>query len=312
MNEPALIPAGSLVDDAILAYRQASVSPNTRRAVAKVWRQFEQWCWTRQVQAFPCAPDTLEAYLIHLANSGRKAATIEQVRYGINTRHKLAGLTAPGDSHIVKSANTGIRRTIGTRQKQAAAFTIEDVRKVQFPDSLMGLRDRALLMAGACGGFRRSELVGLLVEDVEYTADGLRLLLRHSKGDQEAKGAWVDIPLATDPSGCPVAALTAWITRLRAYRQTGPLFPAISTSKGPHNRPLTAQVVGHIVKWAAEQIGLNPDLYSGHSLRAGCATYLLAKGIALHVVADHLRHQSVDVTRRHDRNSTARALKGAY
>ena len=101
MNEPALVPAGSIVDEAIQAYRQASVSSNTRRAVAKVWRLFEQWCWTRRVQAFPCAPETLEAYLIHLAESGRKAATIEQVRYGINVRHKLAGLTAPDRKSVV-------------------------------------------------------------------------------------------------------------------------------------------------------------------------------------------------------------------
>ena len=300
----------ALASRQVRAYRQASMSRETKRAIEKGWRGFSEWCGNLGAQAYPCDPGTLEAYLIHLAESGRKTATIEQARYAINARHKLAGLPAPGDSVQVKTTLAGIRRTLGTRQRRSAALTLDHLKQIEFTAAPKGKRDRALLMVAVCGGFRRSELCALRLEDVEDTPHGVRLFLERSKSDQEGAGVFVDIVRAVAPEHCPVLALEDW---LAVYpRRRGALFPALRKGGRPVERALSAESINRLAKWAAEACGLDPALYSGHSLRAGCATYLLDRGVTLNVVANHLRHKSINTTRRYDRNATARALSGVY
>jgi site-specific recombinase XerD len=296
---------------AVKKYRTASKSLETKRAIEKGWRAFGAWCREQGHRPFPCEPETLEAYLIHLAESGRKAATIEQARYAINVWHKLAGLPAPGESNLVKTAIAGIRRTLGTRQRRSAALTLDHVRLIQFRDDVKGRRDRALLMTAVCGGFRRSELAAIRVEDLEETPHGMRVFLARSKGDQEGAGVSVDIVRSTvSPQHCPVEALRAWLA-ISGLRE-GPLFPSLRRWARITGRPLSPEAINHLVKWAAQQCGLDPRQFSGHSSRAGCATFLLDRGVALNVVANHLRHKSINTTRRYDRNATARALSGVY
>jgi integrase len=302
--------AGPVPSQTVRRYRAASMSRATKRAIDKNWRAFEAWTVPRGLNALPCQPETLEAYLIELAESGRKVATIEQARYAINARHKLAGLPAPGDSHLVKTALSGIRRTLGTRARQAAALTIDHVRSIVFRDDAKGRRDRALLLVAVCGGLRRSEITALRVEDVEATDHGARIFLERSKGDQEASGVWVDVVQSVSPRHCPVAALDEWMRTLN--RTEGPLFPFIRKGGRIGHRAISDFAVSQLVKWAALQCGLNPAEFSGHSTRAGCATYLLDRGVSLNVVANHLRHKSINTTRRYDRNATAKALTGAY
>ncbi|MCH9047162.1 MAG: site-specific integrase [SAR324 cluster bacterium] len=314
MDSVALISdkeANSALSPTIRKYRAASKSAETKRAIEKGWRAFVAWCREREARPFPCDPETLEAYLIHLAESGRKVSTIEQARYAINTRHKLAGLLAPGDSHQVKIALAGIRRSLGTRQRRSAAFTLDHVRLIRFRGDLKGLRDRALLMTAVCGGFRRSELAAMRAEDVEATPHGIRIFLARSKGDQEGEGVHVDIVRSTvSPRHCPVEALGRWLAA--SGLREGPLFPSLRRWNRISSKPLSAEGINLLVKWAAGQCGLDPAEFSGHSTRSGCATYLLDRGIAINVVADHLRHKSIDTTRRYDRNATARALTGVY
>ncbi len=303
-------PPGPVNSARIRKYRQASMSRETKRAIEKGWRAFERWCSRAGVRAFPCLPETLEAYLIHLADAGRKTATIEQARYAVNARHKLAGTPAPGDTHRVKVALAGIRRTLGTRQRQSAALTIDHVRTIRFREDLKGIRDRALLMTAVSGGFRRSELAGMRAENVEETDHGVRIFLERSKGDQEGAGVFVDIVRSVSPLNCPVLALREWLDRSGIAQ--GPLFQSLRKGGTLTGKPISTFSIGQLVKWAAGQCGLDPAEFSGHSTRSGCATYLLDRGIALNVVADHLRHKSIDTTRRYDRNATARALSGVY
>ena len=338
-----LIPFASEVPSAspeALRYRAASRADATKRAIEKCWRAFQAWCQPLGYTPFPCKPDTLEAYLIYLALQGRKVATIEQYKYAINVRHRLSGLDAPGDSNVVKIAMAGIKRAHGVHQRQAAPLTIEHVRSLEFNEGLMGSRDRALLMTAVCTGLRASELMALHMEHLERTDNGYSLFIPRSKGDQEGEGAHVSLVKAKAPveesvglccpptrpgqaerdnswpsrtgatHRCPVAALDAWLDG--AEIRSGPVFLAFQRHGTLTARGIQTQTFNQIVKCAAARLGFDPWLYSAHSTRAGCATYLLEHGIALNIVAKHLRHKCADTTLRYDRSATMRALEGVY
>src|SRR6516225_4108628 len=94
------------------------------------------------------------------------------------------------------------------------------------PSNTLGIRDRALLLIGFAGGFRRSELAALSVDDSEATEDGLRVLLRKSKNDAEGAGRHVGIPFGSDPKTCPVRAYRRWLEV--SSIAAGPVFRAIN------------------------------------------------------------------------------------
>jgi integrase len=275
----------------------------------KNWRKFGAWCDGLGAASYPCAPELLETYLVYLADSGLKAASIEQARWAINARHKLNGLPAPGDTEQVKVVVAGIKRTIGSRQTQKAALTIEHLRGVTFADTLTGMRDKALLLVGFAAGLRRSEISTLCVENLEYLEDGVRIHIPSSKTDQEGRGEFVDIVPSVNPAACPVAALSDWLGASAIL--SGALFPSINRW-GHLGGALSTVSIGCIVKAAAKACGMDPTLFGGHSLRAGCATYLLERGVPLNIVAKQGRWKKHDTVLRYDRNVTTRALRGVY
>ena len=181
------------------------------------------------------------------------------------------------------------------------------------------------------------------MEHLEATEQGYRLLIPHSKGDQEGEGQYVELvraskapveesvglsygangvrtgqaegahllsPRAGAPSYCPVAALDLWIENAEIH--SGPVFRAFNRYGTLSGHAIEPQTINRIVKETAARLCLDPRLYSAHSTRSGCATYLLEHGIPLNVVAMHLRHKSTNTTLGYDRSSTARALMGAY
>lgn len=293
----------------IQKYRAASKAEATKRALDKNWRQFIGWCDGNGASSFPCTPELLEAYLVHLAESGLRAASIDQARWAINARHKLSGLAAPGDTERVKVVVAGIKRSIGSRQTQKAALTIDHLRTISFGDGLIDIRNKALLLLGFAAGLRRSEIAALRGDDLEHLEDGYRIHIRSSKTDQEGRGEFVDVVPSVNIHACPVHSLEAW--RVAAEIQTGPLFVSINRW-GVLGAALSTVSIGKIVKDAARACGLNPDDYGGHSLRAGCATYLLDRGVPLNIVAKQGRWKKHDTVLRYDRNVTTRALRGVY
>lgn len=294
---------------AVRKYRAASKAEETKRAMEKNWRGFASWCEVAGAAPFPCTPGTLEAYLVHLAELGLKASSIDQARWAINARHKLSGMAAPGDTEQVKVVVAGIKRSIGSRQEQKAALTIEHIRQVSFPDDLIGRRNKALLLIGFAAGLRRSELAALQVADLEELGDGFRIHIASSKTDQEGRGEWVDVVPSLNAAACPVAALNSWLAA--AQISAGALFPSVNRW-GKLGRRLSTVSIGKIVKWAAAACGMDPAQFGGHSLRAGCATYLLDRGIPLNIVAKQGRWKKHDTVLKYDRNVTTRALRGVY
>jgi site-specific recombinase XerD len=309
----------------IRANRSASRAAETKRALAKNWALFERWCRANRVQPLPAAPEDVEVFLLYLAEDhpvqdrkgrvsrlGLRPSSIEQALWAINTTHRFAGHFPPGDHESVRIALAGIKRRKGTRQKQQAPLTIEHLSAVRFPETLKGLRDKALLLVGFAGCFRRSELVSLLAEDVEETAYGVRILLRRSKTDQTGQGTWVDIVRASTHVGaCPVVALRAWLSASQITQ--GALFRSVGRGSNPRIGPaLSAVSVDAIVKQAAKACGLNPSAYGGHSLRAGYATYLAKLNKSPVLIARHGRWKSVDMVLRYARDEVVRGLVGSY
>lgn len=293
----------------VRSFRAASKADETKRAFEKNWRTFQQWCDEKGATSFPCTPEVLEQYLVHLEHAGLKAASIDQARWAINTRHKLEDVTAPGDSERVKVVVAGIKRTIGIRQHQKAALTIDHLRRVPFRDDLIGKRDKALLLLGFAAGLRRSELAKLDVDDIAYTADGFRILVRASKTDQLKEGETTDIVRATDPGCCPVVALTDWLETSGIV--SGPVFRSINRWMHIKGR-ISTHAIANLVKKAAAACGMDPRQFGAHSLRAGCATFLLDRQVPLNIVAKQGRWKKQDAVLRYDRNTTASALRGVY
>jgi len=92
----------------------------------------------------------------------------------------------------------------------------------RLPENLLGVRDRALLLIGFCGAFRRSELVALDAADVAITRDGLVVTIRRSKTDQEGEGRKIGIPYASHVETCPVRSFQEWLEKSGITQ--GPLF----------------------------------------------------------------------------------------
>jgi integrase len=166
-------------------------------------------------------------------------------------------------------------------------------------ERLSSLRDRALLLLGFAGAFRRSELCGLDIEDIEQAAEGLRVTIRHSKTDQEGRGTVIAIPWGT--VACPVKALKAWIEV--AGITTGPVFCPIAKGGRLQNCRLTDRSVAKIVKVHAARAGLDPAKFAGHSLRSGFLTSAAARGASIFKMADQSRHKSMDTLRGYVRDA---------
>jgi integrase len=291
-----------LIDEA-LAYARATRAESTLRAYASDWADFTAWTAARDLVALPAEPETVALYLTDLAHTLRPA-TITRRMAAISVEHQRLGLPSPTTDPRVREIMRGIRRTIGTARREAAPAGIGEIRRMtaRLPDTLAGTRDRALLLIGFAGALRRSELVALDLDDVEDHERGLTLHLRASKTDQEREGRRIAIPRGTDPETCPVRALRAWLAAAKI--NDGPLFRSVDRHGNIANARMSDRAVSLVVKRAAARAGLDPDLYSGHSLRAGFATTAAANGASERAIANQTGHRSMEVLRRYIRHGT--------
>jgi site-specific recombinase XerD len=279
---------------------QAEKAASTRKAYATDFRLFKAWCDSKGVSALPAAAETVAAYLAAEARTARPSTLGRRVA-AIRYAHRLAGLPLPTDAEGVKATMRGIRRTFGgasVRKAPAVAAKILGMVGTA-SDKLAGLRDRALLLLGFAGAFRRSELVAVDVADVEETEAGLRVTIRHSKTDQEGHG--VTIAIARGDVACPVKALREWLGA--AGIEAGPLFRPINKAGRVAEKRLTDRSVANIVKAYAERAGLEASTFSGHSLRSGFLTSAAANGASIFKMMDVSRHKSVETLRGYVRDA---------
>ncbi len=249
----------------------------------------------------PAAPENVAAYTAEC--TGRlKVGSIQRRLNAIAEAHKMAGLDSPTVAGMVKNTMKGIRRTLGTAPVQKSPALTDDIRAmVETVDSgLIGARDRALILLGFAGAFRRSELVGLGFDDCEFGKDGLTITLRRSKVDQNAARRKIGIPYGSNPDTCPVRIVQAWLEL--AGISTGPLFRSISRHGQTSPTSLSPIDVARIVKKLAGRSGMDTVKYSGHSLRAGHATSAAIAGASERSIMNQTGHRSVQMVRRYIRD----------
>ena len=285
-------------------FAKASKSAATRRAYQADAADFVRWCKRQGLQPLPATVDTVAAYLAALAAAGLKASTITRRCAGIGYMHRIKGMEPPTTSEAIRAVLSGIRRTIGSSVTRKAPATAETVGVIvaAIPTDLRGLRDRALLLTGFAGALRRSELVALDVVDLEESSEGFIIRIRRSKTDQEGVGDFLSVPYGSRLR--PVRALKDWV---RAAGITeGPIFrPIRRGSNVVETERLTDRSVANIVKAHAEAVGLDPDVFSGHSLRAGFVTSALQAGADVLRVMDVTRHRQANSLRVYDRRAKA-------
>jgi integrase len=296
-------PAAPLELGQVRDFIRASKAPSTLRGYQSDWREFCAWCDTRGLCALPAMADTVAAYIADCA--GRlKPGSIQRRLNAIAEAHKAAGADSPTHAAIVRNTLKGIRRTLGTAPVQKSPALTDDIRAmVDAADAgAIGARDRALVLLGFAGAFRRSELVALDVEDCAFAKDGLTVTLRRSKTDQEGQGRRVGVPYGSNPATCTVRTLQAWLEL--ACITTGPLFRSVSRHGQVQADRLAGIDVARVVKKLAERAGLEPAKFAGHSLRAGHATAAAVAGASEWSIMNQTGHRSVQMLRRYIRDGT--------
>ncbi len=282
-------------------YARAEKAMATRRAYRSDFDIFRAWCGTKRVPALPAQSETVAAFLAAEANRGAKTSTIGRRLAAIRYAHKLAGYEPPTNSEAVKATLRGIRRTSGSAPVRKAPATADKVLAMvgKADTDIKGLRDRALLLLGFAGAFRRSELVALDVADLQFCDSGLRVAIRMSKTDQEGLGT--TIAIARGSIACPVNAVRAWIQS--AGIVDGPLFRPVTRTGNVSVRRLSARAVAELVKCYARRAGLRAADFSGHSLRSGFLTSAAARGASIFKMMDVSRHKSIDTLRGYVRDA---------
>jgi site-specific recombinase XerD len=323
-REPPPNPAASALltpaelRDAASGYVAAALAERTRQAYAADWRAFIAWCRAQGgLTPLPADPRAVALYLADRARQGRRVSTIERALAAITQAHRLAGHDSPRAAAAVRQVLKGIRRQHGVRPRRVEPLRVEELRAIVrgLPeDRPKGRRDRALLLVGFAGGFRRSELVALDAEDLRFTDEGCEVLVRRGKTDPDGAGRKVGLPYGSDPATCPVRSLRAWLSA--AAITTGPVFRPVdrhgrlrhpgARDDGDAASPLRLgdRAVAEVVKRAVRALGLDPARYSGHSLRAGLVTAAARAGKSERCIMAQTGHRSSTVLRLYIRDAT--------
>lgn len=284
-DSPAPAPGSALVslEDRARDYVVNSVSESTRCAHARDWAHFSAWAEQRRVEALPASPETICLYLTAHADV-HKPSTLQRRLASVSKAHQMAGYESPTRSALVRQTLRGIRRSrvqagedAGPKQKRP--LMAKDLREIVdlLPETLKGKRDRAILLLGYAGGFRRSELAALDVSDLDFVDQGVLVRLRRSKTNQEGVEEVKDIGFGTNAPTCPVRALKAWLES--AGVESGPVFRPVTKHDTLRQGRLTDKSIARVVKACAGLVGIDAAEVGGHSLRAGLVTSLFEAGV---------------------------------
>lgn len=272
------------------------VSEETRRAYTRDWGAWEAWAVEHGLEAFPARPEPLCTYLQHLADEGLAFATIQRRCAAVASRHIRQGHPSPWKHPMVKAMLRGLATKLDTQPHPKAALddralkrVIEALVEAADRDPL-ALRDKAALLLQWATALRRSELVALRVEDLEQDERGLRVLIRRSKTDQDARGRLVPVFFARNPKLCPIRSVQKWMQEGLEGATKGWLFPG--RVEGTH---LSAHAWVLRLKGWVEHAGLDAEKFSGHSPRRGFITTAARAGRGLDAIAATSRHKTLAV-----------------
>ena len=279
---------------------------NTQRAYAGDWGRFTAWCQLHHLEFLPAPVEALAGFLTELADAGKKIATIQRHVAAIAKAHELAGLDSPSADKKIKVLLKGIAREKKVRIKQAAAFSLASFKHVIKSIDVTtptGLRNRALLLLGFSGAFRRSELEALNIEDLAFDDEGLIVSLTTSKTNQLGQAEEKAIFYSPDPQLCPIRSLQAWLRVLD--RETGCVFVSLRKNQQLTMRRMTTKYINLI---AQHYLGSG---YTAHSLRASFVTVSKLNGADDSKVMNQTKHKTSAMIRRYTRLDNVRQHNSA-
>lgn len=286
------------VAEAARGYASASRAASTRKKYEAGWRDFAAWCAAEGQEALPGHPAVVAAFLAAEAARGLSPSAAQVKLSAIGWVHRRAGRQNPlraDEGALVAEVMAGVRRSHGrapARKAAADADVCRDVLHHIRGDGLREVRDRALIAFGMASCMRRSEIVALDRSDVVRAPGGLRVMVRRSKGDQEGRGVEIAVPEGRRLR--PAALLEAWIAA--AGVENGPLFRRLSNDgRRATAAPMSDRAVARVVQARAAAAGLDPQLFAGHSLRAGFLTSAARAKASIFQMQQQSRHRSVQV-----------------
>ncbi len=267
-----------------------SKSANTLRAYKSDWKQFEKWCLVHKMISLPASSQTLVLFITHLSGS-YKVSSIRRKVACLSEAHRMAGVQNSVHSNIVEETLKGISRSLGTAPLKKKAIRLSDIRQILplLPETLIGIRDKALLLVGFAGGFRRSEIVALDIFDIEFTESGMTIHIKKSKTDQEGAGYYKTIGKGRSKVTCPVFALQEWIEVSNITE--GSIFRSI-TKGGVIGNSLSTNSISRIIKKCIFLIFLNKHDYASHSLRSGFISEAKEVGIMNELIMKMTHHKT--------------------
>lgn len=265
------------ITNEIQTYLQAATSNNTRKAYQQDIRHFIE-----HGGLLPANASTLLNYL-HKQVDVLKPQTLKRRLTAIKHWHTYQGFPDPTSHPLVRKTLSGISRLHGKPAVKAAALSLEQLKIMSAhlanSNHLGDIRNRALLLIGFFGAFRRSELVAIHWEDIHFEEEGITIMISRSKTDQSGKGQTCAIPNGRGEL-CAITALRQW--QAISKQQSGPIFRAINKHQQIQNKALTPLSVNQILKKVALEVQLpNPENFSGHSLRRGFATAASKKSVPM-------------------------------
>ena len=267
-----------------------SKSSNTLRAYESDYRDFSSFCIKNNFQPLPTNPKILALYLTHLSQTC-KFSTLKRRIASISVIHKLKGHYIDTKHPLIIENLLGIKRTKGSNQKAKKPILINDLKlivdvinKLEIKN-IRKTRDKAIILVGFAGGFRRSELVAIKYEDVEFVREGVKIFVKRSKTDQSGEGMTKAIPSFRTTLYCPVLHLQNWMTDKQDRK--GKIFPISDKS------------VALIIKKYTNLIGLDGNKYAGHSLRSGFATSTAESGAEERNIMAMTGHKTTQMVRRY-------------
>ena len=267
-----------------------SKSENTLRAYSSDYKDFSTFCIKNNFCSLPTDPKIIALYLTHLSQSS-KFSTLKRRIASISVVHKLKGHYLDTKHPLIVENLLGIKRKNGSNQKAKKPILINDLKVIIDTidklniKKLRKLRDKALILIGFAGGFRRSELVDINYEDIDFVREGVKIFIKRSKTDQSGEGMIKAIPSFNNTKYCPVLHLEDWMTNKEEKK--GKIFT------------LSDKSVALIIKKYANLSGLEGEKYAGHSLRSGFATSTAESGAEERNIMAMTGHKTTQMVRRY-------------
>jgi integrase len=261
-------------------YLKAATSDNTRKAYRQDIKHYENWGGK-----LPATSETIVTYLQAFAES-KNSRTLARRIIALRHWHTYQGFPDPTAHPIVKKTMIGITRVHGKPKEKAPPLTPEDLQRMiealRNDNALIAIRDSALLQIGFFAGLRRSEIINIQLEHIEWKKEGIEIILPHSKTDQTHEGQYCAIPYGNELL-CPVEALKHWLDIVKIT--TGYVFRRILRNNTITESSLTPLTVNHIVKRCARMANIPyANEISPHSLRRGLATSAAHANTPVHVI----------------------------